>query len=83
MSVENNSDIKLCQNMLIENMLDIFYVSRKCLRHKIMSKYADRKYVGCILCQQKICLNIKLCQNMLIENMSDTKYINRKCLKIC
>ena len=29
MSAENNSDIKLCENISIENMWDIFYVSRK------------------------------------------------------
>ena len=34
-SVENNSDIKLCQNTSIENMWDKFYVGRSA-RH-IMS----------------------------------------------
>ena len=43
MSAENNSDIKLCQNMSIENMWDIFYVGRKCL--KICRRICQTYYV--------------------------------------
>ena len=51
--------------MSAENNSDI-----KLSQNKFMSKYVNRKYVGHILCQQKI-IQTKLCQNTSIENVSD------------
>ena len=44
MSAENNSDIKLCHNMSIENMSDIFYIGRK--------YFSDKNYLK--ICRYKI-----------------------------
>ena len=43
MLTKNNSDIKLCQNMLIENMSDKKYIDIKCL--KLCRQICHRYYV--------------------------------------